>query len=255
MISSNLLYFECESKNWSLMILTTYKTFLFDFFFYRKAFILATTYKKSKINKSLVMRRKKIAQKKNTVEQPSGVLLVLREKTKMQDEWRRTDGPPCGGVYLAQVAGDAHIVPGVVIELAVDRLHEGLEGPGTQVDDQPDGAALQRKVHIVSWLAGVQHEAISLQSSEGKRDLIGAALDGCQRQVVAEELIALEGGDWFFLTLRKRRGGQKRNVRISPLTETISPPRPAWAYSCTKRLPQSRHMKDPTKPNKSTTVS
>ena len=86
-------------------------------------------------------------------------------------------------------------MPVVVIELAIDRLHKGLKGPRTQVDDQPDCAALQRKVHIVSRLAGVKHEAISLQCSEGKRDLISAALDGCQGQVVAEELVALEGGD------------------------------------------------------------
>lgn len=38
-------------------------------------------------------------------------------------------------VYLAQVAGDAHIMPGVVIELAVDRLHQSLKGPRAQVDD------------------------------------------------------------------------------------------------------------------------
>lgn len=99
-----------------------------------------------------------------------------------------------GSVYLAQVAGDAHIMPGVVVELAVDRLHQGLEGPRAQVDDQPNGAALQRKVDVVGRLAGVEHEAVALQRAEGKRDLVGAALDGRQRQVVAEELVALEGG-------------------------------------------------------------
>ncbi len=40
----------------------------------------------------------------------------------------------------------------------------------------------------------MQHEAVALQCSEGKRDLVGAALDGRQRQVVAEELVALESG-------------------------------------------------------------
>lgn len=60
-------------------------------------------------------------------------------------------------IYLAQVAGDAHIMPGVVVELAIDRLHQGLEGPRAQVDDQPNGTALKGKVHVVGRLASVQH--------------------------------------------------------------------------------------------------
>ncbi len=55
-----------------------------------------------------------------------------------------------GSVYLAQVAGDAHVMPGVVVELAVDGLHQGLKRPRTQVDHQPDCAALQGKVYVVS---------------------------------------------------------------------------------------------------------
>ncbi|CAG5929507.1 unnamed protein product [Menidia menidia] len=98
-----------------------------------------------------------------------------------------------------EVAGDSHIVPGVIVELAIDRLHQGFKSPRAQVDDQPDCAALQRKVDIVSRLAGVQHQPVALQRSEGKGDLVGAALDGCQGQVVAEELVAFEGGDRFFL--------------------------------------------------------
>lgn len=39
----------------------------------------------------------------------------------------------------------------------------------------------------------MQHEAVALQRAEGKRDLVSAALDGRQRQVVAEELVAFEG--------------------------------------------------------------
>lgn len=50
--------------------------------------------------------------------------------------------PHAGSVYLAQVAGHTHVMPGVVIELAIDRLHEGLKCPRTQIDDKPDGAAL-----------------------------------------------------------------------------------------------------------------
>lgn len=38
--------------------------------------------------------------------------------------------------YLSQVAGDLDIVPGVVVELAVYGLHQGLEGPGAEVDDK-----------------------------------------------------------------------------------------------------------------------
>lgn len=105
-----------------------------------------------------------------------------------------------GIVYLAQVAGDAHIMPGVVVELAIHRLHQGLERPRAQVDDQPNCAALQRQVYVVCRLASVQHQAVALQCAEGKRDLVRAALDGRQRQVVAEELIALEGGYRLFLT-------------------------------------------------------
>lgn len=96
--------------------------------------------------------------------------------------------------YLSQVAGDLDVVPGVVVELAVDGLHQGLECPRAQVDDQPNGTALQGKVDVVSRFAGVQHEAVALQRAEGERDLVSAALDGRQRQVIAEELVALEGG-------------------------------------------------------------
>ena len=35
----------------------------------------------------------------------------------------------CTVLYLAQVACDAHFVPGIVVELAVGGLHQGLEGP------------------------------------------------------------------------------------------------------------------------------
>lgn len=55
-----------------------------------------------------------------------------------------------GSVYLAQVASDAHVMPGVVVELAVDRLNQGLKCSRAQVDDQPHCTALQGKVNIVS---------------------------------------------------------------------------------------------------------
>ena len=120
-----------------------------------------------------------------------------------------------GSVYLAQVAGDAHVMPGVVVELAVDGLHQGLECPRAQVDDQPNGAALQGKVDVVGRLAGVQHEAVALQRAEGQRDLVSAALDGRQRQVIAEELVALEGGYRLLLTCSgKKRGGQEKERHV-----------------------------------------
>lgn len=85
-------------------------------------------------------------------------------------------------------------MPRVVVELAVRRLHESLEGARAQVDDQAHGSALQRQIDVIGRLAGVEQEAVSLQSPEGQRDLICAALDGLLGQVVAEELITLERG-------------------------------------------------------------
>lgn len=115
-----------------------------------------------------------------------------------------------GSVYLAQVAGDAHVMPGIVVKLAIDRLNEGFKGPRAQVDDQPNCAALQGKIDVIGRLAGVQHEAVALQCSEGKRNLISAALDWRQGQIVAEELVALEGGDRFFFSCRQN---ENRNVK------------------------------------------
>lgn len=51
--------------------------------------------------------------------------------------------------YLAQVASDAHVMPGIVVELAVDGLHQSLERPRAQVDDQPHCSTLQREVDVV----------------------------------------------------------------------------------------------------------
>ena len=79
--------------------------------------------------------------------------------------------------YLPQVARDPDVMPGIVIKFAVDGLHQGLEGPGAQVDDQRDGAVLQRQVDVVGRLACVEHEAVALQRLEGEGDLVAAALD------------------------------------------------------------------------------
>lgn len=41
--------------------------------------------------------------------------------------------------YLSQVACHFDVVPGVVIEFSIDWLHDGLKGPGTQIDDERYG--------------------------------------------------------------------------------------------------------------------
>lgn len=85
-------------------------------------------------------------------------------------------------------------MPGVVVELSIDRLHDGLKGPGAQIDDEGDGPVFQRQVDVVCGFARVQQEAVTLPGLEGQRDLVAAALNGVLRQVVAEVLRAPEGG-------------------------------------------------------------
>lgn len=96
--------------------------------------------------------------------------------------------------YLPEVAGHFDVVPGVVVKLSIHRLHNGLKGPRAQVNDQGDRTILQSQVDIISWLAGVQNEPVSLPGLEGEGDLITAALDGVLRQVVAQVLGAPESG-------------------------------------------------------------
>ena len=97
--------------------------------------------------------------------------------------------------YLSQIARHFDIVPRVVVELPVDGLHDGLEGPGAQVDDEGHGAILQRQVDVVCRLARVEQKAVALPRLEGQSDLVAAALDGVLGKVVAEVLGAAEGGD------------------------------------------------------------
>lgn len=85
-------------------------------------------------------------------------------------------------------------MPGIVIELPTGRLHQGLESPGAQVDDQPQRTVPQGEVDIVSRPPSVEQQAVPLQGAEGQRELIHAALNGRLGQVVAEVLIASEGG-------------------------------------------------------------
>lgn len=96
--------------------------------------------------------------------------------------------------HLAAVARDADVVPDIVVEPATRGLQQGLEGPGAQVDDQPKGSVPQGEVDVVGRAARVQQQAVPLQGAEGHGDLVHAALDGRLREVVAEEVIALEGG-------------------------------------------------------------
>lgn len=85
-------------------------------------------------------------------------------------------------------------MPNIVTELPTGGLHQGLESTRTQVDDQPESAIPQRQVDVVSRLPCVKQQAVPLQCTEGQCDLIQTALNGCLGQVVAEELIAFEGG-------------------------------------------------------------
>lgn len=85
-------------------------------------------------------------------------------------------------------------MPGVVIELPTGRFHQGLKRTGAQVDDQPQGSVPQRQVDIVGGLSCVKQQAVPLQGAEGQGDLIQTALDGRLGQVVAEVLVAFEGG-------------------------------------------------------------
>lgn len=79
-------------------------------------------------------------------------------------------------------------MPVVVIEFAIDWLHDGLEGSRAQVDDQGHGSVLQGQVYVVCGLARVQNEPVALPGLEGERDLITTALNGVLGQVVAEVL-------------------------------------------------------------------
>lgn len=127
---------------------------------------------------------------------------VTAAEIKWHHALKKNKTGSAASAYLTQVAGDAYIVPGIVIELAIDGLHQGLKGPRAQIYDQPHCAALQRKVHVVGRLPGVQHEAVTLQGAERESDLVRAALDGGHRQVVAEELVAFEGSHRLILTCR-----------------------------------------------------
>lgn len=106
-------------------------------------------------------------------------------------------------------------MPGVVIEFSVDWLHDGLEGPGAQIDDEGDGPIFERQIDIVGRLPRVQEEAVALPGLEGQRDLVAAALDGVLRQVVAEVLRAAEGG-YVLLPRWKRQRGKKTKCYFWP---------------------------------------
>lgn len=127
-------------------------------------------------------------------------------------------------------------MPGVVVELAINWLNQGLEGPGAQVDDQPDGAALQGQIHVVCRLPGVQHEAVALQRSEGEGYFVGAALDGGQGQVVAEELVALEGGNGLFLTFRQNTHTEREGKTQKSKREKMNKPLRVQPFTLLKTI-------------------
>lgn len=52
--------------------------------------------------------------------------------------------------YLPEVAGHLDIMPRVVIELPIYRLHNSLKGSRAEVDHKGDSAVLQRQVDVVS---------------------------------------------------------------------------------------------------------
>lgn len=90
-------------------------------------------------------------------------------------------------------------MPDIVIKFSAVRLHQGFKSTRAQVNDQPQSAIPQGQIDVVSWLSCVKQQAIPLQGPEGQRDFIQTALNGGLRKVVAEELIAFEGGHRFFL--------------------------------------------------------
>lgn len=96
--------------------------------------------------------------------------------------------------HLAAVACHSDIVPDVIIELPAGWFYEGFKSTRAQVDDQPQSSIPQGQVDIVSRPPCVKQQAVPLQGAEGQRDLIHIALNGSLGQVVAEELIAFEGG-------------------------------------------------------------
>lgn len=115
-------------------------------------------------------------------------------------------------------------MPGVIVEFAVDRLHDGLEGPRSQIDDQRHGAVLQRQVDVVGRLARVQDEAVALPGLEGERDLVTAALDGVLREVVAEVFRASKGG-------RVLLAGWKRTETDQYQPQTPLKEHQGWGFS------------------------
>lgn len=96
--------------------------------------------------------------------------------------------------HLAAVTRHSNIMPDIIIELHTGRLHQGLESTRAQVDDQPQSSITQGQVDVVGRPPCVEQQAIPLQGAEGHSDLIHTALNGSLGQVVAEELIAFEGG-------------------------------------------------------------
>lgn len=101
-------------------------------------------------------------------------------------------------------------MPGIVVEFAIDGLHDGLKGSRAEIDDQRHGAVLQRQVDVVGRLARVQNKAVALPGLEGERDLVTAALDGVLREVVAEVFRASKGGHVLLTGWKRTETDQHR---------------------------------------------
>lgn len=128
--------------------------------------------------------------------------------------------------YLSQVASHFNVVPGIVVEFAVNRLHNSLEGPRAQVDDEGNCTVFEREVDVVGRLPRVQEEAVALPRLEGERDLIAAALDGVLRQVITEVFGATEGGN-VLLSCCNNKEQKETNVNIFTLWQ--------WQQKCNKK--------------------
>lgn len=111
--------------------------------------------------------------------------------------------------YLTKVPRYFDIMPIIVIKLPIDRLHQSFEGSGTQINDERDGPVFQRQVNVVGGFARVQHQAVPLQSLEGQRDFVAAALDRIRGQIIAEELRSLEGGNILLFSCGDKKKKEK----------------------------------------------
>ena len=113
-------------------------------------------------------------------------------------------------------------MPIIVIKFPIDGLHQRFKGPGTQINDERDRPVFQRQIDVVGRFARVQHQSVSLQGLERERDLIAAALNGVQGQVVAEVFRSFEGCDVFFFScMRQRERESEKKAKMSFYSDIV----------------------------------